>query len=170
VGTFAAQPDRASSTLTIRDVREEIEERGHVHQAVVHLVRREVVGPDLAFRFGMKEGEAVFHSQIVHKEDGVPLQYEDRYVNPACAPDYLDVDFSVTTPTHYLLSVAPLWEARYTIEAQQPSPREAKLLQVPPTAPCLVVVRATSHEDVPITLARLVHPGLRYRLEGHFRP
>jgi GntR family histidine utilization transcriptional repressor len=170
VGTFAARPDRASSSLTIRDVREQIAERGRVHRAVVHLVREETVGAELAARFGLAEGEPVFHSQIVHEEDGVPLQYEDRFVNPRCAPGYLDVDFTTTTPTHYLLEVAPAWEARYTVEAQQPSAREAKLLQIPAATPCLVVARVTSHQDVPITFARLVHPGTRYRLEGQFHP
>ncbi|MET0348144.1 MAG: UTRA domain-containing protein [Rhizobacter sp.] len=170
VGTFAAPSQRASSSLTIRDVRQDIADRGNEHAAVVHLARREVVTAAVADRFGMSRGEPVFHTQIVHLENGVPLQYEDRYVNPRCAPDYLDVDFTTTTPTHYLLTVAPLWEATYTVEARQPSPREAKLLAIPVTAPCLVVARTTRHQDVPITHAHLVAPGLRYRLEGHLMP
>ena len=68
-------------------------------------------------QLGLATGAPVFHSLIVHHDNGVPLQCEDRYVNPACAPDYLQVDFTRTTPTHYLLEVAPLWEAQYTIEA-----------------------------------------------------
>ena len=38
-------------------------------------------------------------SCIVHEENGVPVQLEDRYVNPAVVPDFLDQDFSQTTPT-----------------------------------------------------------------------
>ena len=41
VGTFAAQLHRVSSTLTIRDLHEEIAERGHRHHAEVHIVRAE---------------------------------------------------------------------------------------------------------------------------------
>jgi GntR family transcriptional regulator, histidine utilization repressor len=41
VGTFAAQLHRISSTLTIRDLQEEIEARGHRHHAEVHLQRSE---------------------------------------------------------------------------------------------------------------------------------
>ena len=41
VGTFAAQLHRVSSTLTIRDLHEEIEARGHRHHAEVHLAREE---------------------------------------------------------------------------------------------------------------------------------
>ena len=39
VGTFAAPLHRVSSTLTIRDLHEEIEARGHRHHAVVHVQR-----------------------------------------------------------------------------------------------------------------------------------
>ena len=66
----------------------------------------------LAQRLGLAaRATPVFHTLIVHHEHGVALQCEDRYVNPACAPDYLEVDFTQMTPTHYLLDVAPLWEA-----------------------------------------------------------
>ena len=41
VGTFAAPLHRVPSTLTLRDLHEEIESRGHTHQAVVHVQRTE---------------------------------------------------------------------------------------------------------------------------------
>jgi GntR family transcriptional regulator, histidine utilization repressor len=115
-------------------------------------------------------GAPVFHTLIVHLCNGAPLQCEDRYVNPACAPGYLDVDFTRTTPTHYLLQVAPLWEAQYSIEASRPTADEARLLEIDPQDPCLVVVRRTESRSVPITLARMVHPGSRYLIEGRFKP
>ncbi|HEU0199123.1 MAG TPA: histidine utilization repressor [Burkholderiaceae bacterium] len=170
VGTFAAQLYPVSSTLTIRDLHEEIEARGHRHHAEVHLVREERAAPELAQQLGVAAGGRVFHSLIVHFDNNVPLQCEDRYVNPAFAPDYLKVDFTRTTPTHYLLEVAPFWEAQYTIEAAAPTEQEAKLLQIKRAQPCLVVVRRTLSRGVPITLARLVHPGSRYLLEGRFSP
>ena len=170
VGTFAAHLFRLSSTLTIRDLHEEIEARGHRHHAEVHLKREEKAARELAGRLGLAPGAPVFHSLIVHHDNGVPLQCEDRYVNPACAPGYLEVDFTRTTPTHYLLEVAPLWEAEYQIEASAPTAKEARLLGIGPGDPCLVVVRRTMSRNVPITLARLVHPGSRYQLEGRFSP
>jgi len=169
-GTFAAQLHRVSSTLTIRDLHEEIAARGHRHHAEVHLAREEAAPEPLAKQLGLDAGARVFHTRIVHHENGVPLQCEDRYVNPACAPHYLSVDFTRTTPTHYLLEVAPLWEAQYSIEASAPTAQEAKLLGVGAHDACLIVVRRTMSRGVPITLARLVHPGSRYQLEGRFTP
>lgn len=170
VGTFAAHLSKVSSTLTIRDLHDEIVERGHRHHAEVHTARGESAPADLARQLGLPAGAPVFHTLIVHFENGVPLQCEDRYVNPACAPDYLSVDFTRTTPTHYLLQAAPLWEAQFSIEASQPSAQEAKLLRIERDEPCLVLVRRTMSRGVPITLARLVHPGSRYQIDGQFKP
>ena len=170
VGTFAAPLHRISSTLTIRDLHEEIQARGHRHHVEVQLSRKERAAAPLARQLGLAVGAAVFHSLIVHFDDGVPLQCEDRYVNPAHAPDYLQVDFTRTTPTQHLLEVAPLWQAQYTIEASTPTAQEAELLGIGAAEPCLVVVRRTVSRGVPVTLARLVHPGSRYQLEGQFSP
>jgi GntR family histidine utilization transcriptional repressor len=170
LGTFAAPLHRVASTLTIRDLHEEIAARGQVHSADVVLSRAEPAPAALAERLGLRPGNEVFHTLIVHRCNGVPLQCEDRYVNPACAPGYLGVDFTRTTPTHYLLEVAPLWEAQYAIEAGTATAEEARLLDIAPTEPCLIIVRRTESRGVPITLARLVHPGKLYALAGSFKP
>ena len=170
VGTFAAHLVRVASTLRIRDLHEEITERGHRHHAEVHVARQEAAGEAVAQTLGLAAGAPVFHTLIVHYEDGVPLQCEDRYVNPSSAPDYLECDFTQITPTQYLLQVAPFWQAQYSIEAALPTAREARLLGIGRDEPCLVVQRRTVGKKVPITTARLVHPGTRYLLQGEFKP
>jgi GntR family transcriptional regulator, histidine utilization repressor len=170
VGTFAAPLHRVSSTLTIRDLHEEIEARGHHHHATVHVQRAERAPPALAAQLGVPTGARVFHTLIVHHENQLPLQCEDRYVNPACAPDYLNVDFTMTTPTRHLFEATALWRAQYSIEAARATAQEAKLLSIAPADPCLIVVRRTFTRSAPITIARLVHPGARYQLEGRFTP
>jgi GntR family histidine utilization transcriptional repressor len=106
-------------------------------------------------------GSEVFHTLIVHFENGVPLQCEDRYVNPACAPACLEADFTRTTPTHVLFETTTLWRAQYALEAARPTAQEARLLQIGVDEPCLIVVRRTFTRDAAITIARRVHPGLR---------
>jgi GntR family histidine utilization transcriptional repressor len=170
VGTFAAPLHKVSSTLTISDVHDEIVARGHRHDAQVHLQRSDPAPAALAAQLGVAPGEPVFHTLIVHLEDGVPLQCEDRYVNPAEAPRYLEADFTQTTPTHVLFETTALWRAQYHIEAARPTAQEARLLGIDAEAPCLVVVRRTFSRHAPITIARLVHPGTRYTLHGEFQP
>ena len=48
--------------------------------------------------------------------------------------------------------------------------RQAPLLRIRRHDACLVVVRRTVSKGVPITLARLVHPGARYQIDGAFKP
>jgi GntR family histidine utilization transcriptional repressor len=170
VGTFAAPLHRVSSTVTLHDLHEEIVARGHRHEAEVHVQRNERASAALAAQLGVSPGAPVFHTLIVHREDGVPLQCEDRYVNPACAPGYLDQDYTRTTPTHYLFEVTALWRAQYAIESARATAQEAMLLGIGRDDPCLVVTRRTFTRDEAITIARLVHPGSRYVLEGSFEP
>ena len=169
-GTYAAQLHRVASTLTIRDLHEEIVERGHRHTSKVVLCQAEVAGAALAAQLGLKPGAAVFHSLIVHCENGMPLQCEDRYVNPACAPGYLQIDFTQTTPTHHLFEVTALWRAQYSIEADRATAQESSLLGIDAGEPCLIVVRRTFTRNAAITIARLVQPGSRYTLQGEFSP
>jgi GntR family transcriptional regulator, histidine utilization repressor len=170
LGTFAAQIGHVASTLTIRDIHEEIESRGHRHEASVHLQREELAGNLLAAQLGLQAGARVFHTLIVHHENGVPLQCEDRYVNPQASPGYLSHDFTRTTPTQVLFNSTVLWRAQYHIEAMRGTAEEARLLGIAATEPCLVITRRTFTAAMPITLARLVHPGSRFSLQGDFTP
>ena len=168
-GTRVAQLHRISSRLTIRDIHEEVSERGHIHTARVRHVAREKAAAPLARALGLRTGAAVFHTVLIHLENGVPIQYEDRYVNPAAAPKYLETDFTETSPTLHLLRHAPLTEASYSIEACLPSAAEAKELGIKRTEPCLVMSRRTVSGANVASIARLVYPGTRYSFAGQFQ-
>ena len=168
-GTRVAQLHRISSRLTIRDIREEVMERGHVHTTRVIHAEREKAGAEVAQSLGLRAGAAVFHTVLIHMENGVPIQYEDRYVNPMAAPGYLDTDFTETSPTLHLLRHAPLTEASYSIEACLPSVVEAKELAIKRTEPCLVMMRRTVSGSHVASIARLIYPGTRYSFAGQFQ-
>lgn len=168
-GTRVAELHRISSRLTIRDIHEEVAERGHVHTTRVLLVEAEKASAELAKSLGLRTGAKVFHTLLVHLENGVPIQYEDRYVNPAAAPDFLATDFTQTTPTHHLLQFAPLTEASYSIEACLPTAPEAKQLAIRRTEPCLAMMRRTVSGANVASVARLVYPGTRYSFAGQFQ-
>jgi GntR family histidine utilization transcriptional repressor len=168
-GTRVAELHRISSKLTIRDIHEEVAERGHVHTTEVLLVAREPAGEDLAQSLGLAAGEEIFHTVLVHLENGVPIQIEDRYVNPTAAPAYLDTDFTQVSPTSHLLQHAPLTEASYAIEACLPTAEEAKRLGIKRGEPCLAMMRRTVSGPHVASVARLVYPGSRYSFAGQFQ-
>jgi GntR family histidine utilization transcriptional repressor len=80
------------------------------------------------------------------------------------------VDFNQTTPTDYLIKVAPLQEAEHVLRAAMPDERTRKLLAMKRDEPCLVVIRRTWTAGIIASVARLFHPGSRYELSGRFRP
>ena len=169
VGSFVAELHRISSNLTIRDIHEEVVERGHVHTTQVVLSATERAGAELAKTLGLRAGARVFHTVLVHLENGVQIQLEDRYVNPAIAPEYLKTDFTASTPTNYLLKVAPITEASYSIEACLPSATEATHLGISVGEACLAMVRRTVSGAQVASVVRLVYPGSRYSFAGSFQ-
>jgi GntR family histidine utilization transcriptional repressor len=168
-GTRVAELHRISSRLTIRDIKEEVVERGHSHASRVLLVATEKAAAPLAKTLGLRSGAKVFHTVLVHLENGIPIQYEDRYVNPLAAPDFLKTDFTLFTPAYHLLTRAPLTDASYQIEACLPGVKIAKLLQIKPTEACLAITRRTVSGTHVASLARLVYPGTRYSFAGQFQ-
>ena len=168
-GSFVAELHRISSTLTIRDIHEEVIERGHLHATRVLLPEETRASAELARTLGLRSGGRVFHTIMIHLENGLPIQYEDRYVNPAAAPHYLETDFSQSTATHHLLKNAPLTEASYSVEACLPSAAEARQLEIGRNEPCLVMMRRTVSGANVASVARLLYPGSRYSFSGQFQ-
>ncbi|MCV9966657.1 histidine utilization repressor [Pararhizobium sp. BT-229] len=166
VGSFVAERKGYSELFEVRNIAEEIDERGHTHQASVIVLAQETAAPDVADALGLPIGAPVFHSLIVHSENGVPVQIEDRFVNPEAAPGYLEQDFTVQTPNAYLTAEAPLSGSEHIVEAAMPQPWECKLLVILRTEPCLLIRRRTWSSKRVVSFARLVYPGNRYRLES----
>ena len=125
-------------------------------------------GEALGRQFGLKADQPLFHSVVVHFEDGEPIQVEDRYVNPTVAPDYLQMDFNSQTPNAYLMRVAPLQGVRFVIEACLPPRDVAEMLHMAPEEPCLVLRRQTHSQGQVASVAAMWHPAARYRFTGSF--
>ncbi|MNO92920.1 UTRA domain protein [compost metagenome] len=116
----------------------------------------------------LREGQKLFYSQVVHFENEVPVQIEERYVNPQVVPDYLKQDFTRITPNAYLTALAPMTEGEHVVEAVLGNASECKLLKIERGEPCLLIRRRTWAGRVVVASARLLYPGSRYRLEGKF--
>ena len=54
---------------------------------------------DIAHRLAVDEGVEVYHSIIVHCENNLPVQYEDRWVNPPVTPSASLTDFTEGGPS-----------------------------------------------------------------------
>ena len=167
LGSFVADSRPMSSITQVRDIAEEIVQRGHSHSCRLLQQEEIAAGSVDAMQLGLKSGDRIFRSVLVHLEDDLPIQYESRSVNPRMAPDYMTQDFSTLTPSAYLSAIAPLTEAEQSVEAILPDKNIAGVLQIDKNLPCLKITRRTFSERGVVSLAILIHPGDRYRLGSH---
>ncbi len=93
-GTFVSSEKPRTTLLETQDIAEEIRGRGSEWSCRVEALEGVGADKEIAAALGLKVGDAVYHSAIVHEENGEPVQFEERWVNPAAAPGYLDQDFT----------------------------------------------------------------------------
>ena len=167
-GTHVAARKAQATMMAVRNIQDEIRERGHRHSARVILLAAEPCDLEIGTELEVSPGSIVYHSLIVHFENDHSVQLENRYVTPDFAAEYLEQDFTRHTPNEYLMSLGPLDEVEHVIQALMPDPATRALLGIPATEPVLHMRRRTWSRGAVVSTARLVHPGSRYSLFGRF--
>jgi GntR family transcriptional regulator, histidine utilization repressor len=168
-GTRVAPRKPQSTLLEVRNIHDEIVERGHRYSAKVHRLKAEACDLATATELEIAPGSKVVHSVIVHFEDNRPIQLENRFVMPSFAPNYLQQNFTQATPNEYLMSLGPLEEVEHVIQSLMPDRTTRTLLKIPEGEPVLHVRRRTWSGGAVVTSARLIHPGSSYSLVGRLR-
>ena len=166
VGTFVAVPKGTAALFEIHNIAQEIADRGHVHRSDVIVFEEVPPRASPTLPFALDGIERLFHSVIVHYENGVPVQIEERFVNAHIAPLYLQQDFTRTTAYAYLMDLAPLTGGEHVVEAIHATSAECRLLGIKRNEACLMIRRRTWSSQGVVGCARLVYPGSRYRLQG----
>ena len=169
VGSFVAEDKPQSTLLQIANLASEIRQRGHDYRCDVLSVERVSATLEVAAALDLRTGESVFHSLCIHREDGIPVQLEDRHVNPSQVPQFTQQDFLQQQPSEYLVRNVPFDQIEHVVDAVIPTPEQAALLEMNVGEPCLLLTRRTWSRGVPITVVRCLHPASRYRLGSRFR-
>ncbi|GKT15830.1 histidine utilization repressor [Acidovorax sp. SUPP2522] len=169
VGSFVAEDKPQSTLLQIANLASEIRQRGHDYRCDVLTVERVSASMEVAAALDLRTGESVFHAVCVHREDGVAVQLEDRYVNPRVVPTFAQQDFTQLQPSEFLVRNVPFDQVEHVVDAVLPTLEQAQLLGMEPAQPCLLLTRRTWSRGVPVTLVRCLHPASRYRLGSRFR-
>ncbi|MDT8318923.1 MAG: histidine utilization repressor [Xanthomonadales bacterium] len=170
VGTFVADFKARSPLLEVRNIADEVRARGHDYSSEIVANGLATAPDDVAGQLGLSPSSKVFRTLVVHREQGMPIQFEERFVNRESAPRYGDADFRAMTPGEYLLKTVPLQEAQHTVRACMPGKLICEHLQMDDSEPCLLVERLTWSGNRPVTFVRLYHPGTRFELSGRFKP
>jgi len=168
VGSFVAEEKPRSTLLHIANIAEEIRQRGHAHRFMLISVEAEAASLDVAEALALPPDSRVFHLRGVHFENDVPVQLENRYVNPRVAPHFMAQDFSRELPSAWLVRTVPYDQIEHVVDALLPTPEQARWLRMPVTQPCLVLTRRTWRRNTVVTWVHCMHPATRYRLGSRF--
>lgn len=169
LGTFVTDRKAESSLHEVLNIAAEVRGRGNDYSNLI--LRCEAIEADdeVALRLGVRVGTPTFHSILVHCENGLPIQLEDRYVNPRWVPNYLETDFARHTPNEVLVAACPISDVEHVVEAVLVDGQTAEWLAMDPATPCLSMIRRTWSDDHLVSYARLIHPGDRYKLRSALR-
>jgi len=167
-GSFIAEPRPIGQMIEIRNIAEEIRERGHAYRARVIQNREERANVDTAALLEVSVGTKLFHSIIVHHEAEFPIQIEERFVLASIAPDYGTLDFTRMTPNEYLTCIAPLERVEHRVCATMPDERMRGMLGLSASEPVLQMTRRTWSRSRLVSHAWLTHPGTRFELSAAF--
>lgn len=170
VGTFVSDLKAQSHPLEIHNIAEEVKSRGHEYSAQVLKMEKTTADENIATLMNITIGAPVFHSIILHEEQKIPIQLEDRFVNAAIVPHYDTQDYTQAPPHDYLMKIAPLQKAEHVVKALIPRDDIRRNLQMDELEPCLLIKRRTWTDGQVASSAMLYHPGSRYELSGRFKP
>lgn len=168
LGSFVSRRTPRSQLLVIKNIADEIKNRGGHYSCELMYLAAEPESSLTTHVFG--KGKNIARSKVVHCENNVPIQLEDRYVDLRTAPKYLEVDFSTTTAHTYLMQDAPLQKAEHELTAVLPSREQQRFLNIGEDEPCLMLRRKTWSRDRLVSYAELLYPGSRFSFGGTFEP
>ena len=170
IGTIVASRAQERPAFEIWDVRDIVERSGERYS--YQLLERHIVPQEDARRdlFNVRRETALLWLRCLHLSDQIPFQLEERLVNADAAPGILDLAADRTPPGPWLVDHVPWSEAEHMISSVPAAANEADALDLNVGTSCLVVERRTWNGTIPVTLAKLWHPGNRYRLKGRFEP
>lgn len=167
-GSFIAEPAPIGQLIEIRNIADEVRERGHAWHAGVVRNDEERADAETAALLQIALGTRLFHSMIVHHEDDLPIQLEERFVLASIAPEYGQRDFTQATPNEYLTRIAPIERVEHRVSATMPDQRTRVLLALAEGEPVLRMTRRTWSRGRLVSHAWLTHPGSRFELSAAF--
>lgn len=170
LGSFIAPPRAHVFEAKLLDIADEITARGHRHSAEVLLREVRCASAPEAMAFALAPDAKLLHAVILHREDGMPIQLEDRLVDPLAAPGVAEVDPTQESYFAFLMRAFPYPEGDCVIRAVLPGIVDARRLEMGPGQPCLQVERVTRAKGRVLTVSRLLYPAARHVVAGEFVP
>lgn len=163
-GTFVSTLPSKQNSFHIPDIKDDIVARGHQHHNKQLRLKATAVTHELSTLLSLKGDEHIYYSEVLHSEDGEPIQFEQRYVNADLLPDYLMQSFNTTTPQEYISSILPCANECYEIKAIIADEAIQEKLAITTNIACLEVIKKMYTEDGTVCVAIITSRGDKYQV------
>lgn len=169
-GTFvkSLKPHTTSTLLDLKNIVEEIAQRGNVHTSEIISLKTIKANEEISKIMNIVKDEKIYLSEIIHKENGIPVRFDIRYVRPQVAPEYINQNFKNITPFEYLKICNPPKKSENQIEAILVNKKIQNFLQISKNEPCLVISRLIYSDNLIANYSKLYYPGSRCKLQSSF--
>jgi GntR family transcriptional regulator len=164
-------PASVTKTFALTSFSEDMRNRGMEPDSVIIGSGLVAAGARVGQHLGISPSEEVVRLERLRTADGVPMCIERVYLPAHLVPGILDEDLG--------RSLYDLLERRYKIRAEEAEqsvrstvlqPREARLLEVPPLSPALLVERTTFDRRARrVERATSIYRGDRYSYQLRIR-
>ena len=153
-GTRVALHPVRKATFAIPIVRQEIEELGR--QPGYELLSREMkqAPVEVVRRMRAEDRTRMLHVVSLHKADGKPFMFEDRWIDPGVLPAIAKADLEVVSANEWLVVNAPFTAGDISFGAETLGEERALTLGCDPAEATFVVERSTWDGDRAITYVR----------------
>ncbi|MDR6289693.1 MULTISPECIES: GntR family transcriptional regulator [Inquilinus] len=173
-GCFVARPKIDQRLQRLSGFSEDMARLG---RRAASVILRQTVVPaagEAREALGIAEGDPVVLLERVRLADAVPMAFEISWLPAALVPGILDKhDFSTASLYEVLrrdYGLVP-WQAEQTVEADLPDAMTASALDIPLTAPVLVLTRRTADSaGHVIEFVRSAYRGDRYKMRARLSP
>lgn len=162
LGTRVAERPVRRASFAIRLIRDEIEGLGkrYAYEGLSSSV--EPVSTEIGTRMAIRRQPSVLRVLAIHRADGVPWVWEERFINLGTVPEAERVDWRAESPNEWLLKRVPYTYAEVSVGAEAAWTDEAAALGCAEGAPLLSLERTTWAGEASVTFVRLLYaPGHR---------
>lgn len=164
VGTFVAKTPQKKIPMEIDDIDISIKKQGHHYQCDILFLQAEPISAEYAVRMGLREGEQIFRSYLLHRKDGVAVMLEDRHTNPSFVPNYLEHDFTQQSSDGYFRSTFNMLSHDHQLLACTSTPEIHHFMALEHPTPCVQINRRTWSGNKILSVGRFLYHSERYQI------
>jgi len=165
-GTRVVSEPIREARLDVPIVRADIERRGCAYRYCL-LDRKILIPPEsICAKLDLPLNIKALNVRCLHFSDGVPHQYENRWINLTAIPAARSQSFKEVAPNEWLVKEIPLSNSEHIFSAENSDATESDLLGIRENDAIFVIERRTWLGDKVITVTRMAYPGAAYKMSS----